>query len=246
MGLELCGRHWINGRWSAATPAGGETFAAINPATAEVLAPEFSEATARDVDRALAAATTAFCASTQYAPRWPAKLLDSIASQIESLGDSLLERAEYETALPRARLLSERARTCAQLRMFADIVREGSWVEAVIDLADPGRQPLPKPDLRRMFRPRGPVAVFGASNFPFGFGVCGGDMASAMAAGNPVIVKGHPGHPGTSELFAVAVAAAIAECELPTGLFALLQGRRHELSACLVQHPATQAVGFTG
>ena len=130
--------------------------------------------------------------------------------------------------------------------MFAKIVREGSWVDAVIDLADSNRQPLPKPDLRRMFVPRGPVAVFGASNFPFAFGACGGDTASAIAGGNPVVVKGHPSHPGTSELFAVAVAAAVQECKLPPGLFGLLQGRRHELSAWLVQHPQTQAVGFTG
>jgi NADP-dependent aldehyde dehydrogenase len=130
--------------------------------------------------------------------------------------------------------------------MFAEIVRDGSWVEAVIDTADPSRQPLPKPDLRRMLRPRGPVVVFGASNFPFAFGTCGGDTASALAGGNPVIVKGHPSHPGTSELFASAVGGAIAECKLPAGLFALLQGRRHELSAQLVEHADTAAVGFTG
>jgi NADP-dependent aldehyde dehydrogenase len=130
--------------------------------------------------------------------------------------------------------------------MFAQIVREGSWVEAVIDRGDPNRQPLPKPDLRRMLVPRGPVAVFGASNFPFAFGACGGDTASAVAGGNPVVVKGHPSHPGTNELFARAVGAALEQCKLPTGLFALLQGRRHELSAWLVKHPHTQAVGFTG
>jgi 2,5-dioxopentanoate dehydrogenase len=148
--------------------------------------------------------------------------------------------------LPRARLTGERARTCAQLRMFAQIVREGSWVEAVIDRGDPSRQPLPKPDLRRMLVPRGPVAVFGASNFPFAYGACGGDTASALAGGNPVVVKGHPSHPGTSELFANAVSAALVQCKLPLGMFALLQGRRHELSAWLVEHPQIQAVGFTG
>ncbi|HEX5472118.1 MAG TPA: aldehyde dehydrogenase (NADP(+)), partial [Lacipirellulaceae bacterium] len=179
-------------------------------------------------------------------PRWSADLLEAIASQIEALGDELLERGELETALPRPRLIGERARTCGQLRMFAKIVRDGSWVEAVIDRADPNRQPLPKPDLRRMFVPRGPAVVFGASNFPFAFGTCGGDTASAIAGGNPVVVKGHPSHPGTSELFAAAVAAALQECKLPVGLFALLQGRQHDLSAWLVQHPLTQAVGFTG
>ena len=240
---ELCGCHWIEGRWQS---AGGETFEAVNPATGEALAPSFAEATSGEVDAALWAAREAFLAARERDPRWPAELLDAIAAQIEALGDDLLERAELETALPRARLTGERARTCGQLRMFAQIVREGSWVEAVIDLGDPNRQPLPKPDLRRMFLPRGPAVVFGASNFPFAFGTCGGDTASALAGGNPVIVKGHPSHPGASELFASAVGAAIDECKLPAGLFALLQGKRHELSGWLVQHPDTQAVGFTG
>ena len=147
--------------------------------------------------------------------------------------------------MPRARLTGERARTCNQLKMFADLVREGSWVDATIDTADAARTP-PKPDLRRMFTARGPVVVFGASNFPFAFSVCGGDTASALAAGCPVIAKGHPSHPGTSELFAHAVSAAIKECALPPGMFAMLQGRSHELGAALVKHPVTCAVGFTG
>src|SRR5262249_3950238 len=146
------------------------------------------------------AARRAFETTRDHDPLWPAKLLDAIAAQIDALGDGLLERGELETALPRARLTGERARTCGQLRMFAQIVRDGSWVDAVIDRADPNRQPLPKPDLRRMLISRGPVAVFGASNFPFAFGTCGGDTASALAGGNPVIVKGHPSHPGISEL----------------------------------------------
>jgi NADP-dependent aldehyde dehydrogenase len=246
MALELCGRNLIEGRWMAAATEGEAAFEAVNAATGVAVAPKFAEATAGDVDAALSAARAAFLTVRERNAGWPAELLEAIASQIEALGDELLERGELETALPRARLTSERSRTCAQLRMFAQIVREGSWVEAVIDLADPNRQPAPKPDLRRMFVPRGPVAVFGASNFPFAFGVCGGDTASALAAGNPVIVKGHPSHPGTSELFARAVGAAIDECKLPPGLFSLLQARRHELSALLVQHPQTQAVGFTG
>jgi 2,5-dioxopentanoate dehydrogenase len=243
MNHELSGRHLIEGDWKS---SGGTTFEAKNPATGDALVPVFAEATVAEVDAALSAAQHAFLEVRQRDPYWPAELLEAIASQIESLGDILLERGEQETALPRARLMGERARTCGQLRMFANIVREGSWVEAVIDLGDPNRQPMPKPDLRRMLIPRGPVVVFGASNFPFAFGVCGGDTASALAAGNPVIVKGHPSHPGTSELFAKAVAAAIDECRLPAGLFALLQGRHHELSGWLVQHRSTQAVGFTG
>ncbi len=243
MNHDLCGEHFINGHWSAST---GGIFDASNPATGESLNPKFAEATAGEVDAAVSAAQHAFLQTRRLDPRWPAALLEAIASQIEALGDDLPERAERETALPRARLTGERVRTCGQFRMFAEIVREGSWVEAVIDTADPNRQPLPKPDLRRLLVPRGPVAVFGASNFPFAFGACGGDTASALAAGNPVVVKGHPSHPGTSELFARAVAAAIKKCDLPAGLFSLLQGRSHELGASLVQHPFTQAVGFTG
>jgi NADP-dependent aldehyde dehydrogenase len=243
MKCELCGEHWIDGRWMA---TGSEAFNAINPATGQALAPRFAEATEAEVDAAATAARRAFEVTRDYEPAWSARLLDAIAAQIEGLGDELLNRGEVETALPRARLISERARTCSQLRMFARIVREGSWVDAVIDRADPNRQPLPKPDLRRMMIPRGPVAVFGASNFPFAFGVCGGDTASALAGRNPVIVKGHPSHPGTSELFARAVAGAIDDCQLPAGLFALLQGRRHELGAALVRNPQICAVGFTG
>src|SRR4051812_12039325 len=243
MKTELCGLHWIDGHRKADD---GETFNALNPATGETLEPPFAEAGMNDVNAAVSAAQAAFAETRKLDPRWPVAFLEAIASQIESLGDDLLERGEAETALPRARLTGERARTCAQIRMFAQIVREGSWVEVVIETSDPNRQPLPKPDLRRMLVPRGPVAVFGASNFPFAFGACGGDTASALAAGNPVVVKGHPSHPGTSELFARAIAAAIAECKLPSGLFALLQGRSHELSAWLVDHPCTQAIGFTG
>jgi alpha-ketoglutaric semialdehyde dehydrogenase len=240
---ELCGQHWIEGRWTAANK---DAFNALNPATGEILTPHFAEATNKEVDTVASAARQALLAVRDCDPLWPAVLLDTIAAQIEMLGDELLERGEAETALPRARLIGERTRTCGQLRMFSQIVREGYWVEAVIDRGDPSRQPLAKPDLRRMLVPRGPVAVFGASNFPFAFGACGGDTASALAGGNPVVVKGHPSHPGTSELFACAVGAALDQCKLPAGLFGLLQGRRYELSAWVVQHPQIQAVGFTG
>src|SRR5204862_8192783 len=143
----------------------------------------------------------------------------------------------------------ERARTVGQLQMFAKIAREGTWVEATIDTADPKRAPMPKPDIRRMLRPRGPVVVFGASNFPFAFGALGGDTASALAAGCPVVVKGHPSHPGVSELMASAVLAALQDPKIklpPGGWFALLQGRSHALSNALVRHRLTTAVGFTG
>jgi NADP-dependent aldehyde dehydrogenase len=237
----ITGQHLIAGQWRA----GGMKFSAANPATGEALTPQFAEATESDVNAAAAAADEAFQQSVDLPSRWTADLLDAIASHIMDLGDALLERAEQETALPRARLSGERTRTVNQLKMFALIVRDGSWVEAVLDRADPKRTP-PRPDLRRMLRPRGPVVVFGASNFPFAFSAVGGDTASALAAGNPVIVKGHPSHPGTSELFAAAVLAALKQTNLPLGLFALLQGRSHELSGWLVKHPSVQAVGFTG
>ena len=243
MSEQLNGQHYIDGHWTA---TGGKSFTAFNPATGQSLEPSFAEATQIEVDSAAHAAESVQHALSERSHRWAADLLDAIAGQIEALGDNLLERAEAETALPRARLIGERARTCFQLRMFADMVREGSWVEAVIDQADPDRQPVPKPDLRRMLIPRGLIAVFSASNFPFAFGACGGDVASALAAGNPVIVKGHPSHPGISELFALAVGKALSECNLPSGLFALLQGRRNEVGELLVQHPVVQAVGFTG
>jgi len=194
----------------------------------------------------MAAASAAFEAVANLDPRWPASLLDRIAEEIMALGDALLDRAAAETALPRGRLISERGRTVGQLKMFAQIVREGAWLDATIDTGDAHRQPLPKPDVRRMAIARGPVAVFGASNFPFAFSAVGGDTASALAAGNPVIVKGHPSHPGTSELFATAVLAAIKARNLPPGLYALLQGRSNDLGAALVRHPAAAAVGFTG
>lgn len=238
----MTGNHLINGKWLASQ----QRFTQRNPATGESLEPDFCEATSREVDAALAAASEAFTATTQLDPRWPAKLLDRAADRVMDLGDALFERAEAETALPRARLTSERVRTVNQLKLFAELVRDGSWVDATIDTADPNRQPIPKPDVRRMYKPRGPVIVFGASNFPFAFSVLGGDTASALAAGNPVIVKAHPSHPGTSELFAGAMLSAIELLDLPRGLFALLQGTSHELGAALVKHPLTAAVGFTG
>ena len=239
---ELAGKHLINGAWMG----GDGAFSAISPATGETLAPRFAEAGDGEVNLALLAAESAYDASLDLPPRWQADLLDAMAAKVMDVGDALLERGEAETALPRGRLTMERGRTVGQLKMFAGFVREGSWVDATIDTADPARTPVPKPDVRRVLRPRGPVAVFGASNFPFAFSAVGGDTASALAAGCPVVVKGHPSHPGTSELFAAAVLEALHECRLPPGLFALLQGRSHELSGALVRHPATTAVGFTG
>jgi NADP-dependent aldehyde dehydrogenase len=222
-----------------------ETFHAVNPRTGAPLDPTFFEASPNDVDRAMRLASEASSACRRIDAARRAAFLRAIASEILSLGDRLIERAADETALPPQRLTGERGRTMSQLRMFADLIEEGSWVDARIDSADPTRAPA-RPDLRRMLVPVGPVAVFGASNFPLAFSVAGGDTASALAAGCPVVVKAHPSHPGTSELTANAIVAAARSTEMPEGVFSLLQGRSHELGAALVNHAATRAVAFTG
>lgn len=223
----------------------GPAFEAFDAATGTPIEPVFHEATAVQVDAACKAALAAFPESRAASPETRARFLEAIASEIESLGDPLLDRCRSETALPAARLQGERGRTCAQLRLFAALVREGSWVDARIDRALPDRKPLPRPDLRSMLQPLGPVAVFGASNFPLAFSVAGGDTASAIAAGCPVVVKGHPAHPGTCEMVAGAVARAAASCGLPKGIFSMLHGGP-AVGQALVGHPAIAAVGFTG
>lgn len=207
---------------------------------------DFDEANAWHIEQALVAAQAAFEPFRQYTAEQRAALLDKIADEILALGDELIETAHQESALPKERLTGERGRTVNQLKLFAQVVREGSWVEARIDLAQPARQPLPKPDIRRMLIPLGPVVVFAASNFPLAFSVAGGDTASALAAGCSVVVKAHPAHPATSELVGQAVARAVIALGLPPGLFSLLHGVSHELGLGLVKHPLTKAVGFTG
>jgi NADP-dependent aldehyde dehydrogenase len=221
-------------------------FRAIDPATGQELDPVFHEANEAQVDRAVRAADQAFTEYRRRPPEDRATFLREISAQIEGLGEDLIDRANRETALGVERLRGERGRTIGQLRMFADLIEEGSWVDARIDHAIPDRKPVPKPDLRRMRIPIGPVAVFGASNFPLAFSVAGGDTASALAAGCPVVVKAHPAHPGTSELVARAIVAAAEKTGMPAGVFSLLQGRSPELSLALVRHPLTAAVGFTG
>ena len=206
---------------------------------------EFEEASAGHVDQALGASEQAFYEYRRVPAVARARFLDRIAKAIED-SDDLVEAAHVETALPLDRLSGERARTAAQLRMFANLVRESSWVDARIDRAIPDRKPLPKPDIRRMLIPIGPIAVFGASNFPLAFSVAGGDTASALAAGCPVVVKAHPAHPATSELAARAIIEAVAATDMPRGSFTLLQSSRNEIAAALVRHPSTKAVGFTG
>ncbi|MCE9591821.1 MAG: aldehyde dehydrogenase (NADP(+)) [Planctomycetes bacterium] len=239
------GSHLIDGKWVAGS-AGGAGFTAVNPATGQMIAPTYHDAGTTDVEAAVAAALRAFEATRSLPPRWPVALLEALTEKIMAMGDALLERVETETALPRPRTTGERGRTCFQLKQLADFVRDGSWVEATIDRADPARQPLPKPDLRRMLQPLGPVVVFDASNFPLAYGVLGNDTASALAAGNPVIVKVHPSHPGSAELLAQAALAALEACNLPRGLIQVLFGRGNDLGAALAKHPGVEAIGFTG
>jgi NADP-dependent aldehyde dehydrogenase len=223
-----------------------KAFTGHDAATGAALEPRYGGATSADVDRACALAEAAFdtyCATT---PAIRAAFLELAADKIAALGDALTERACTETGLPRARIEGERGRTVGQLKLFAAEVREGSWQEARIDPALPDRKPLPRPDLRLRTIPLGPVAVFGASNFPLAFSVAGGDTASALAAGCPVVVKGHPAHPGTSEMVGRAIQAAVAEAGLPEGVFSLLFGVGDRLGADLVADPRIKAVGFTG
>ncbi len=207
---------------------------------------EFEEAHAWHIEAALKAAAQAFHELGQITAEQRAAFLDRIATEILALGDELIECVHLETALAKDRLVGERGRTVNQLKLFAEVVREGSWVEARIDRAQPERQPLPKPDIRRMLIPLGPVAVFSASNFPLAFSVAGGDTASAFAAGCPVVVKVHSAHPATSELVGTAVARAVAATGMPKGIFSVLHGVNHDLGLGLVRHPLTKAVGFTG
>ena len=221
-------------------------FTAINPATGAAFGPEISEAGPEHVAAAAELAAAAAEAFGALTPEDRAQFLEAVASEILGIGDVLIETAMAESGLPRARLEGERGRTVGQLRLFAAEVRAGHWLDATIDPALPDRQPLPRVDLRRMNVPLGPVAVFGASNFPLAFSVAGGDTASAFAAGCPVIVKGHPAHPGTGELVARAIVAAVAASGLPAGVFSYLPGRSTALGGALVSHPAIKAVGFTG
>jgi alpha-ketoglutaric semialdehyde dehydrogenase len=231
---------------NAVLKSGPQTFRATNPATAQPLDPPFHAASDKEAARALELAEEAFPGYRSQSPEAIAEFLEAIAAGLEHRGNELIARAQAETALPENRLISERGRTTSQLRMFAALVREGSWVDARIDQADPSRTPVPKPDLRRMLVPLGPIVVFGASNFPLAFSVCGGDTASALAAGNPVVVKAHPAHPGTSELTAGVVQEAARDCDMPEGVFSLIHGTEPAVSVALVRHPSTRAVGFTG
>ena len=237
----LTGKNLVAGEWRN----GKSSFQAVQADNGQSIDPAFAEASRDDVSDACRAAADAQTPFGSLDPASRAKFLRLAADKIDALGDTLTQRAMAESGLPEARLNGERGRTVGQLRLFADEVENGGWQGLRIDHADAGRTP-PKPDLRMRKIPLGPVAVFGASNFPLAFSVAGGDTASAFAAGCCVVVKGHPAHPGTSELVAGAISQALEECGLPQGVFSLLNGTDYSLGETLVKDPRIAAVGFTG
>ncbi len=243
MDPKLTGLSLIGGHRGEET---GKIFRAFDPTTGLAVEPEFRSATLDELNQAAKLGDDAQIPFGNTSGASRAIFLRAIAENIEALGDTLIERASLETSLPNARFVGERGRTCSQLRMFADLLDEGSWVDARIDHSIPDRQPLPKPDVRSMLRPLGPVAVFCASNFPLAYSVAGGDTASALAAGCPVIVNAHVAHPGTAELVGTAVAKAVKDCGMPEGTFSLLFSAGYEIGQALVKHPTIKAVGFTG
>jgi 2,5-dioxopentanoate dehydrogenase len=206
----------------------------------------FKDATIQEANQALKEAQVAFLSYKNFSGKKKAEFLRAIADEIEALGQELVTTAMKETNLPEARIINERGRTTGHCRMFADLVEEGSWLEARVDTGNPDRTPAPKPDLRKMLVPLGPVVVFGAANFPLAYSTAGGDTASALAAGCPVIVKAHPAHAGTSELVAKAIAKAIDKTGMPKGVFQHIHGASFEVGQALVKNPFTKAVGFTG
>lgn len=239
MTFQPHGKHLIAGDWVA-----GETTFKSEPAHGPVH--EYSVGTPALVDQACKAAEEAFWTYGYTTREKRAEFLNAIADEIEARAEQITEIGTQETGLPEGRLQGERGRTVGQLRLFASHILDGAYLDRRHDKALPDREPLPRPDLKMVQRPIGPVAVFGASNFPLAFSTAGGDTASALAAGCPVVVKGHSAHPGTGEIVAEAIHAAIETCGLPKGVFSLIQGGKRDVGTALVQHPLIKAVGFTG
>jgi len=241
--MKLIGGNYIAGLLSS---EGESTFKGINPLDASELPTDFYEATIEEVNKAATKANEAFAIYGKKSGKEKAGFLDAIADEILNLGDALIDRCCAETGLPVGRITGERGRTMGQLKLFASVLREGSWVDARIDTAIPDRQPVPKPDIRSMQKPLGAVGVFGASNFPLAFSVAGGDTASALASGCPVVIKAHPSHPGTCELIAMAINAAIKKTDMPVGVFSMVHGKSVEVGMAIVNHSLIKAIGFTG
>ncbi|MDN4504274.1 aldehyde dehydrogenase (NADP(+)) [Alteromonadaceae bacterium BrNp21-10] len=241
--MALTGKQLINGQWQTGEVG---TFSAKDPSNGATLVPEYGIASLQQVDAAVAAAADAFAVYRQTSLAQRSAFLHACADEIMALGDALSEQVMAETGYPKGRAEGERARTCGQLHMFADYILGGEYLDPRIDTAMPDRQPIPRPDLRYVNQALGPVVVFGASNFPLAYSVAGGDTASALAAGCPVIVKGHPSHPGTGELVAQALFSAAQKTGMPAAVIQLLNDVGHEVGSALVQAPAIKAVGFTG
>ncbi|MBU4529520.1 MAG: aldehyde dehydrogenase (NADP(+)) [Hoeflea sp.] len=235
----ITGKHLIAGQWVA-----GDTTFSSQPAHGP--AADYAQGTKVHIDAAAKAAEAAFWSYGYSTAESRAKFLNAIADEIEARGEALTAIGTAETGLPEARLNGERGRTTGQLRLFASHILDGAYLDRRHDKALPDRAPLPRPDIKMVERPVGPVGVFGASNFPLAFSTAGGDTASALAAGCPVVVKGHPAHPGTAEIVAQAIDAAIKTCGVHPGVFSLVQSNSREAGEALVTHPLIQAVGFTG
>jgi NADP-dependent aldehyde dehydrogenase len=228
------------------TATGGKTFTTFNPKLNQANEATFTEATSEEIDAAVALAAVAFDSYKNTASKEKAQFLNAIAEEILALDDTLIQMYCQETGLPEGRAKGERGRTIFQLQSFANLLSEGSWVDATIDVANPERTPFPKLDIRRLDIPLGPVVVFGASNFPLAYSTAGGDTASALAAGCPVIVKSHPMHAGTGSLVAEAIIKAAKKTGMPDGVFSNLNSSGIEVGQQLVSDPKVKAVGFTG
>ncbi len=240
---QLQGLSLVGSSRGSASP---DWFVAVNPATGEKSQIIFHGASDVEVERAAELAAAAFPIYSTLPGKIRAAFLRRIAEELEAAKPDLLQLVPWETALPAGRVEGELGRTCRQFRLYAETLEEGSWVDARIEHGDPARTPAPRPDVRSCLRPLGPVVVFGASNFPLAYSVAGGDTASALAAGCPVITKAHPAHPQTSERCALAIRNAVQACGLPEGVFSCLFDDGFEVGLELVSHPVVQAGGFTG
>lgn len=241
--MNLTGKNYIAGELSAASQKVFQTF---DPKAAEVLDQDFYEATIEEIDLAVVEAHKAFEIYRNIPAVRRADFLRTIAHEIKAVEGPMLSRYVAESGLPMGRAQGEMGRTIFQLNSFADHIEKGDYVRASIDHGDPNRSPAPKPDLRKMMIPIGPIAVFGASNFPLAYSTAGGDTASALAAGCPVVVKSHPMHAGTGEYIAAAISRAVASCGMPKGVFSNLNSSGIEVGQSLVSHPQIKGVGFTG
>ncbi len=240
--MTITGQNLIAGEWSGDTRGG---FKAFNAQTHRAIDIEFADASELEVNTAIVRANEAFSSYSQLSAQKRAAFLRSVGEEIVALGEELVETACGETGLPAMRIQGERGRTVGQLNLFADLLDSGEY-QGVIDRADNNRQPLPKPDTRLGYLPLGVVGVFAASNFPLAFSTAGGDTASALAAGCPVVMKAHAAHPATAELVARAILKAIDNCDLDPGVFSLIQGKNYAIASQIVTHPLVKAVGFTG